>query len=98
MYHIVVRMSIKNRSIMIYFYMRAAGKPTRLKPKPNPAPWRALLLIEGATKSRMENIAAAVKPSSTTLSMDRGFSGRMEATIPTTKPSIKYLTIRVNIS
>ena len=75
-----------------------AGKPTRLKPKPRPAPWRAEVLMEGATRSRMENIAAAVRPRSRTLSQDRGLSGRMAATIPTTRPSMRYLTMRVNIS
>jgi len=74
------------------------GKPNSLKPAARPAPWRTLPPMEGATKSRMENMAAAVTPRRTILSMDSGFSGRMEATMPTTKPSTKYLTRRVNIS
>ena len=48
-------------AFLLSIYIIGRGKPTRLAPKPKPAPCRAAWLIEGANMSNMAKTAAAVK-------------------------------------
>lgn len=79
------------------FYTR--GKPTRLAPRPNPAPWRAVTAIEGVKTSRRAKVAKAATPIVRT-SPKLGFLGfsTRTATNATTSPSIEYLSTDVRTS
>ena len=81
--------------MMIYISL---GKPTRLAPRPNPAPDRAETAIDGMYVSRMANVAAAVSASSTISSITRDLRGITKAAMATIRPSTRYLIALLNIS
>ena len=73
-------------------YMR--GKPTRLAPRPNPAPWRAVTPIEGARTSSRANTAAATRASEAISSRGSDFLGMKMAAVATARPSTRYFKAR----
>lgn len=75
------------------------GKPTRLAPRPNPAPWRAVTAMEGVKVSSRANVAKAAVPM-VRISPKLGFLGfsTRTATNATTRPSIRYLSTDVKTS
>jgi hypothetical protein len=75
------------------------GNPTRLAPRPNPAPWRAVTAMEGVNVSSRAKVAKAAVPM-VRISPKLGFLGfsTRTATNATTRPSIRYLSTDVNTS
>ena len=75
------------------------GKPTRLAPRPKPAPWRAVTAMAGVKVSRTAKVAKAAVPM-VRISPKLGFLGfsTSRATKATTRPSIRYLRTEVKRS
>jgi len=75
------------------------GKPTKLAPRPKPAPWRAVTAIEGVKVSSRAKVAKAAVPM-VRISPKLGFLGfrTRTATNATTRPSIRYLRTEVRTS
>jgi len=75
------------------------GKPTRLAPRPKPAPWRAVTAMEGVKVSSTAKVAKAAVPM-VRISPKLGFLGlsTSTATKATTRPSIRYLRTEVKRS
>jgi len=78
--------------------MAPPGKPTRLAPRPKPAPWRAVKPTEGASRSRIANTTAATTDTLTISSRLGTRRGIITMATATARPSNKYLTTRVTSS
>ena len=76
---------------LLYHIYIILGNPTRLAPIPKPAPPLALEAIDGTNTSRMENVAAAIRPMMTISSIFKAFLGIVYAAMATITPSTKYL-------
>lgn len=74
------------------------GKPTRLAPRPNPAPWRAVKPTEGDSKSRMAKTKAATTDTEMISSKEGTRRGMIIIATATARPSSKYLITRVTSS
>ena len=74
------------------------GKPTRLAPRPKPAPPRALIPMLGETTSRIAKTAAATRARLSTSSTGHERLGIKMAATATNRPSTKYLITRLTIS
>lgn len=77
------------------FNYATRGKPTRLAPRPNPAPCLAVTPMDGDTKSRTAKTAAATRASVVISSRGKLLRGMKIAAPATTRPSIKYLIARL---
>lgn len=85
-----------NKYYLVIYIKR--GKPTRLAPRPKPAPERAETAIDGMYVSRIAKVAAAVNANNTISSKTSAFLGIINAATATIRPSTKYLMARLNIS
>ena len=78
-------------------YIRA-GKPTKFAPNPKPAPCLAVTPTEGLTASRMAKTTAARTARVATSSNGSAFLGIKIAAAAITRPSMRYLIMRLTIS
>lgn len=90
MYSVLIMLKLVNS------YTR--GKPTRLAPRPNPAPCLAVTPTLGETASRIAKTTAARTARVATSSKGRALRGIKMAAAAITRPSMRYLITRLTIS
>jgi len=82
--------------LVSYAYKR--GNPTRLAPKPKPAPCLAVRPMLGANRSNRAKVTAATMEQAKISSTFNFFWGMMNMANATARPSKKYLMARVTSS
>lgn len=83
---------------ILQLFYKAAGKPTRFAPNPNPAPCLAVKPTEGLSKSKMAKTTEATVATTRISSTLGTLRGMITIATATARPSKKYLIARVSNS